>query len=66
MGDVVRSESRNELRDPSPTTDGARDTYPLELVELDEHYGLLRVQMPSKVLSHVGDECDHNRKRLGG
>ena len=32
----------------------------LELVELYEHNGLLRVEVSPESLTHVGNECDHN------
>ena len=40
------------------------DTDPFELVELDEHDGLLRAQMPPERLPDVRDERDNNRQRL--
>jgi hypothetical protein len=38
----------------------------LELVKLDEHHGLFRIEMPSKRLADVRNEIDHDRQRLGG
>ena len=36
----------------------------LELVELDEHHGLLLAQVASERLPNVRDERDHDRERL--
>lgn len=42
------------------------ETDALELVELDQHDGLLGTEMSPNGLSDVGDEGDHDRERLRG
>ena len=37
---------------------------PLQLVEFDEHDGLLRVEMTTESLSNVGNEGNHDRQSL--